>query len=177
MKRRSVLKSIAGAPAAAQALAAAQVPTRRGDTRADGAGDLSFTPPEAAGEAAARFFSARQYAALKDLCAKILPAAGELPGAIEAGVPEFIDFLIRKSPSDRQQLYRNGLDRLAAEPGALDGAIGARWEFYGPADPFARFIHDAKMIIFQSTMNSREWAAAGRGRRAGGTNYYWRVIE
>jgi hypothetical protein len=177
MKRRSVLKSIVAAPAAAPALAVAQAPARRSSETRESEGDLRFTSPEAPGAPVATFFSERQFAALRALCAKILPPSGEMPGAIEAGVPEFIDFLIRKSPGDRQQLYRNGLDRLAAEPGAIDSAIGAKWGFYGPGDPFARFIHDAKLVIFQATMNSREWAEAGRTRRAGGTNYYWRVIE
>ncbi|MEI9976828.1 MAG: gluconate 2-dehydrogenase subunit 3 family protein [Ignavibacteriota bacterium] len=34
------------------------------------------------------------------------------PGALDCGVPEFIDFLIGVSPADRQQLYRNGLETL-----------------------------------------------------------------
>jgi hypothetical protein len=181
MKRRSILKSIVAGPAAAQSLALAQaprdVPVRGADDRASGEGELRFTSPEASGAPAPGFFTPRQLAALKDLCGRILPPAGEMPGAIEAGVAEFIDFLIRKSPNDRQQLYKDGLDRLAAEPKALDAAIGAKWGFYGPDDPFARFIHDAKLVIFQATMNSREWAAAGHGRRAGGANYYWRAIE
>jgi hypothetical protein len=177
MKRRSVLKSIVAAPAAAPALAGAQAPAQPSGENKGSEGELRFASPDSAGLPTPGFFSERQLAALRELCRKMLPAGGELPGAIEAGVPEFIDFLIGKSPADRQQLYRNGLDRLAAEPGALDAAVGAKWGFYGPDDPFARFIHDAKLVIFQATMSSREWAEAGRGRRAGGTNYYWRTID
>lgn len=40
-----------------------------------------------------RFFSAHPYKTLQALCAAIIPAEGQSGGAIEAGVPEFIDLL------------------------------------------------------------------------------------
>ena len=37
------------------------------------------------------------------------------PGALDAGAPEFLDFLIGASLPDRQKLYRDGLDALNAQ--------------------------------------------------------------
>ena len=60
------------------------------------------------------FFSAAQFAALRRLSDLILPAIGENPGALEAGAPEFLDFLIGQSPLPARVVYRSGLDALNA---------------------------------------------------------------
>ena len=44
-----------------------------------------------------------------------MPPLKSAPGAIDAGTPEFLDFLISVSPTDTQKVYVNGLDRLDAE--------------------------------------------------------------
>jgi hypothetical protein len=66
---------------------------------------LDFTVADAAAETVHHFFTASQFAALQKLGGILTP------GAIEASAPEFLDFLLSQSPSDRQQLYRAGLDR------------------------------------------------------------------
>ena len=124
-----------------------------------------------------------------------MPAAGETPGAKEAGVAEFLDFLISESPPDRQALYRDGLDKLNAEARAryckpfaelsvsdidtLLAPLRETWTYSGPADPFARFLRAVKPDVMEATMNSREWstARAKRGRRGGGLGMYWYPIE
>ena len=44
-----------------------------------------------------------------------MPPINGAPGALDAGAPEFLDFLISESPQDRQQLYKVGLDQLNAQ--------------------------------------------------------------
>ena len=62
-----------------------------------------------------KFFNATQFATLRKLSVTIMPPMNGAPGALEAGAPEFLDFLISESPRDRQQLYTKGLDLLNAE--------------------------------------------------------------
>ena len=64
-----------------------------------------------------KFFSAAQFAALRSSAKRSIfaPPMKEAPGAIEAGAPEFLDFLLSESPADRQQLYKNGLDLLNSQ--------------------------------------------------------------
>ncbi len=69
---------------------------------------LEATATDLVADPVTRFFSAPQYAALKKLSAILMPAS------IDAGVPEFLDFLIAESPAERQQTYRAGLDALNA---------------------------------------------------------------
>jgi hypothetical protein len=127
------------------------------------------------------FFSKPQLEALSKLSDAIVPAIGDRPSASQAGVPEFLDFLVSQSPEDVQELYRGGLDRLAA------GGVNERslaplkeaWSYAGPSDPYAQFLQRAKADIFQATVNSREWAESlGRGRRGSTpSGYYWRTLE
>ena len=53
-----------------------------------------------------KFFSAHQYKTLQALCQTIIPADNESPGALEAGVPEFIDLLT--SENQEYQLALGG---------------------------------------------------------------------
>ena len=76
---------------------------------------LETAVADAAAESVPRFFSADQFSALRRLAEVLMPAAGDTPGAKEAGAAEFFDFLIGASPEDRQSLYRNGLDHLNAQ--------------------------------------------------------------
>ena len=96
MKRRRFFQTAAGAlPAASIALAQ---------------GPVSGTA--AAAEDMLGFFSAPQFAALKRVSSLLMPKTDKAPGALEADAPGFLDFLIGKSPADRQELYRTGLDLL-----------------------------------------------------------------
>jgi gluconate 2-dehydrogenase gamma chain len=62
----------------------------------------------ASGGYAPKFFSAQQYKTLQALCQTIIPADGELGGALEAGVPEFIDLITSENP-EYQLAVRGGL--------------------------------------------------------------------
>jgi hypothetical protein len=136
-----------------------------------------------------RFFSTEQFAALHHLVELLMP------GAKDSGVAAFLDFLVSESPADRQSLYRDGLDRLNTEArkrygkpfqeltkADADGVLAPLrepWTYSGPSDPFARFLHNAKLDAIRATTNSREWAIAQQksGRRAGGVGTYWYSVD
>jgi hypothetical protein len=205
MKRRRFFQTLAAAPAAKALLAQQQPP-------ASPPGSASVSSPAAssteipqlqtaavdlAGEPVPAFFTGEQYAALRRLSDILFPAANGLPGALDAKVPEFLDFLISVSPADRQQLYRNGLDALNAEamkhanqPFAKAPAIEATsllaplrepWTYDPPSDPLAHFLREAKQDVYTATVNSREYneaaAAASGGRRFAARGFYWLPLE
>jgi gluconate 2-dehydrogenase gamma chain len=62
----------------------------------------------AAGAYAPKFFSAQQYKMLQALCQTIIPADGDMGGALEAGAPEFID-LITSENAEYQWALTGGL--------------------------------------------------------------------
>ncbi len=182
MKRRSLLKRLAAAPAAAALPAAlpASAQSVPASTPADGFPKLAVSAPEIAAAGTRQFFSEHQLATLTKLCETLVPAFQGRPSAVDAAVPEFLDFLIAQSAAPLQKLYRDGLDQLS-KTGVTDSALAPLrqpWTYEGPSDPYARFLNQAKADILQATMSSREWsAAASRGRRAGATNYLWRTID
>lgn len=140
-----------------------------------------------AGESVQRFFTAPQFAALRKLSDLLMPALRGNPGALAAGAPEFLDFLLAVSPADRQKLYRTGLDTLNArakkqfdKPFAdltaeqADKVIRPMlvvvpWVKEPPKDALQHFMFAAHDDIRHATQNSREWAdaAAASGRRGG----------
>lgn len=67
-------------------------------------GPASYTP---------QFFTPEEYQTLEGLCALIIPSDGT-PGAREAGVSEFIDFMVANDPSIRYK-FRYGLTWLDAQ--------------------------------------------------------------
>jgi hypothetical protein len=167
---------------------------------------LEVTPPDAVAEPVARFFAPPQFAALRRLAALIEPpmkprnGPADAPpglGALDCGVPEFMDFLIGVSPADRQLLYRNGLDSLNAlakakfaKPFAdLDDTqahailqpllVPVPWATDPPKDPLQHFIFAARQDIPMATRNSPEYAGAGAGsgRRGGGGGLVWNPID
>ena len=104
----------------------------------------------------------------------LLPPLNGYPGSTQACAPEFIDFLISVSPSERQSLYRSGLDRLDAEAHKQFGIPFAHvnaeqadvllrpwlrtWMVdHPPTEPFAHFINVAHEDIRTATMNSQAW--------------------
>ncbi len=208
MKRRNVLKSLAGLPALAALPAAAQAPAADASvhrTSARGPGEtpkLDTTAADAVSTPAAQFFTPAQFATLRRLAVFIVPAANGKPGADEAAVPEFIDFLISRCDNERQTLYRNGLDALdarsrerlhkafaeldATEATPLLAPLQDRtWAFAGPydrrrvaLDDYGQFLFYVKDDLLRATYNSREWAAANRTRRgAGGIGTYWYALK
>jgi hypothetical protein len=197
MKRRKFIQTLAVTPAAAlPVVAEAKAQTPAGAQRPqEEAAKLETASLDVAGETTPRFFSAPQLAALRKLSNIILPPLAGMPGALEAGASEFLDFLIGKSPADRQQLYKGGLDALNAQATKRFGKAFAEvtdaqaaellaplkqaWTYEPPADPFARFLREAKQDIRNATLNSREYATASSsgGRRGGGLGQYWYPID
>ena len=99
-----------------------------------------------------RFFSATQLAALKRLSDLLMPRTASTPGAIDAQVPEFLDFWIGKSPTGQQKIYTAGLDALnkqsltkykrafaelddTAAAAVIEPAIKQPWSYVPPSDP------------------------------------------
>ncbi len=193
MRRRRWIQSALALPAAVAlpSPAAAQQTARQ--SQEEGLG-LVPTPPDAVAYGLRRFFTVEQFAALEKLAEILVPAVGGRPGAKDARVTEFLDFLIRESSPERQELYRAGLDSLnreaarlyqklfsgidAAEAGRLLAPLGEAWAYQSPADPRARFLRQAREDILRATLNSREWAESASSRRGGaGTSYYWRSLD
>lgn len=189
MKRRTALKSLLGAPAAAAVPAAAQTSAPASEQMPK----LALVTPDAVANGTTRFCSPEQRGALTRLGEILVPPFQGRPGATEAEAPEFLDFLLSQSPAERQALYRNGLDQLNREARRTFGKpfseisaeqaqglltpLTERWTYASPKDPFARFLRQAKDDILQATMNSRQWAQSSRRRGAAGMGTYWYTIE
>jgi hypothetical protein len=209
MKRRRFFQAVVAAPAlpvlapqpAAVTPQATPTPPPPSQTPppAPGAEELpkiETTGADAVGNTVTRFFNPQQFAALRKLSEILMPPVNGAPGALEAGAPEFLDFLIGESPAERQQVYRAGLDALnsaakkqfkkafsevdAEQANTLLAPLRQPWSYDPPSDPLARFLMAAKADVRTATVNSREWAAvasAGGGRRGAGVGLYWYPIE
>jgi hypothetical protein len=198
MKRRRFIQTLAATPVAAVPIVseATASPIQAQQARpAEDAPNLEISVPDVAAEMTPKFFNAQQFAALRKLSEILTPAYNNLPGALEAGVPEFLDFLIGASPADRRQIYTAGLDALNAQArkrfnkpfaeisetqaGELLAPLRQPWTYEPPADPLARFLREAKQDVRTATQNSREYinAAAAGGRRGGGVGQYWYPID
>jgi Gluconate 2-dehydrogenase subunit 3 len=194
MKRRHALQSIAGISFAGAVAQPAPVP-QQAPASASETPKLETETADAAAQSVHRFFSPDQYSALERLSEALVPGIADTPGAIKAGVPEFLDFLISRSPAERQNLYRDGLDHLNAdatqrygrafadmsimEAASLLAPLTEPWTYQGPQQLFPRFLRAAKVDVLYATMNSREWAIARakRSRRAGAAGTYWYPID
>ena len=138
MKRRRFFRAMAAAPLAPSLIAQqTAAPSNAPGTTSPAPPALDATQPPASlnraptamtapvkigtavadevAEMALRYFTSAHFSALRKLSETIMPPMNGAPGALEAGAPEFLDFLIRESPQDRQQLYKVGLDRLNAQ--------------------------------------------------------------
>lgn len=202
MKRRQVIQSILGLPAitalpavAQEQAKARQAPAPEGrPANADDATKLAMGNAEAFAVPAHDFFAPQQFETLRRLCDLLVPAMTPKPGAKEAGVAEFLDFLVRRSPRDRQVLYQGGLDRLnresqarfsrpftevtAVQASELLAPLREPWTFQGPSGELARFLAAVKDDALRATVSSREWADASSGRRGGrGIGAYWYSLE
>lgn len=201
MKRRRFIQAMAAAPAIVLpvvpiAPAQQSTPSAAAVPRpADDAPKLEYSALDSAGEIQQRFFTLAQFAALQKLCGLLMPPIKDAPGALDAQVPQFLDFFISESPAERQQLYRGGLDTLnaeaakrfnksfaelnAAQAGELFTPLRQAWTYEPPTDPFARFLRTAHQDIRTATINSQEYNAANMaaGRRASGVGQYWYTIE
>jgi hypothetical protein len=199
MRRRRFIQALAAAPAAPLIAQQAAAPPARAGRGGPGSGPemLDVTAPDSVAEPVARFFTPPQFAALRKLSGLIQPAMRGNPGALECGVPEFLDFLIGASPADRQQLYRGGLDALNAQAkkqfsksfADLDDAqahkilepmlVAVPWPKDPPKDPLQQFVFAVREDVPMATRNSPEYAAAAAaaGRRVGGGGLVWNPID
>ncbi len=161
-------------PKAAPLPAPGPVPWMRGLMEAKA---LPMTPlvPDAVAHTQARFFTRQQFATLQQLCEVLMPPLKNAPGALDAGVPEFLDFLVSVSPEDRQKMYIDGLDRLDTEARKRFGipfagvslqqadalirpAMRTWMTDHPPSDPYERFINLAHSDIRTATINSKPWS-------------------
>lgn len=188
MKRRSALQSLISLPALTALPAAGQqkTPAEVKPAPVPEFPKLATTRPDFVAPPVIRFFQAGQFRTLTRLAAVLMPAHGGRPGAVEAGVPEFLDFLLSESPPDRQLLYREGLDALEARQFAemtpaqvrtVLAPLETPWTYAEPSDPLARFLRAAKEDILHATLNSREWSQPVPGRRSSGLGTYWFHLE
>jgi hypothetical protein len=193
MKRRAVLRSLLAVPSVAALPSLA--PAQQANPAVPETPKTLVTDAEATSDPVIKTFSSPQFAALRKLGEILMPAAGDTPGATEAGAAEFLDFLIGVSPANRVTLYRAGLDRLNAEaqrrcnkPFAEISAgeaepilapLHAPWSHTGPSDSFAKFLLAAKSDLMEATANSREYitVVSQKRRSAGGVGQYWYPIE
>jgi len=193
MRRRRFIQALAAAPAAPALLA--QQPAPPAAPEVPESAPLEFSIADEGADPVSKFFSARQFATLKRLCDLLMPAAPGSPGALEARVPEFMDFLIGDAPVQRQQLWRSGLDGLetqsqtrfrkafadtdATQADTLLAPLRQPWSFEPPDDPVARLLAAAKQDVRTATFNSfeRNMAASGGKRPRGGGGLYWLAVE
>jgi hypothetical protein len=197
VKRRRFIQTLAAAPAISA------IAQQRGAAppNTSPAPKLATTDPDAEAETTPRFFNAAQFAALRRLGSLFMPPRKGRPGALDAGAPEFVDFLVGVSPAERKLLYRNGLDALNARAhtkfaksfAELDDAqadailrplvVTIAWVLDRPTDPLEHFVAQAHDDLRTATVNSLEWANAaaaqdaGRRGRGSGVDLYIRPID
>lgn len=189
MNRRTVLKSLVAGSAATAV--PAQTPPKEPPPQTNESPKVEASVPDVDADPVARFFQPDQFSALARLCDLLEPSGPHIPGAKEARTAEFLDFLVSQSPSDRQSLYRTGLDRLNSEShrhfqqsfAALSPQQSATileplrrsWTYENPTDPLEHFLREAKSDIMQATRNSYEFisVASKRSRAANGLGDFW----
>lgn len=194
MKRRSVLKALTTLPAATL-LGGQQpvVPPKPTPAAMEEIPVIEATVPDLAGSTVPSFFSEAQLDALSRLSDIIVPSINDVPGALAAQVPQFLDSLIGESPVARQTLYCHGLDELnarseqrfrhsfaktsQAEADEILNPLRAQWT--ASSDRFVLFLRTAKDDILQGTQSSEDWirVMSKRVRSAGGLGTYWFPID
>jgi hypothetical protein len=110
MKRREILKLIASGP-----VAASFAWTRAEAARAQSLAQSARAEALASGEAfQPSFFTPHEFDTVRVLVDMILPADERSGAATEAGVPEFMDFMMQED-AERQTAMRGGLAWLDAQ--------------------------------------------------------------
>lgn len=182
-------------PGAAPHVAPGPTPWMRGLLEAKPL-NLGSVIPDAVASGETKFFSDAQMDTLRQLCEILMPPQKGYPGAMDAGAPEFLDFLISVSPPDRQEMYKAGLDRLDREAREKFGvhfhetsatqadALLKPWmrawlTDHPPTEPYEAFINLAHADIRTATLNSQAWndAAVAAGERPPGVGLYWFPVE
>ena len=143
-----------------------------------------------------RFFTPPQLATLVRLCDVLLPPIGDKPGALQAGTPLFLDFLIGSSTAVRKKVYTGGLNWLDSESQKKDGKPFAKLDEaqagamlkpwlrtwmsdHPPTEPHAEFVSIAHDDIRTATVNSKVWnqAHSTGGQQSTETGLYWFPID
>jgi Gluconate 2-dehydrogenase subunit 3 len=154
---------------------------------------IESTIPDFAGTTVTKFFSPVQFSSFKRLTDILYPAINGVPGAVQAGAPEFLDFLLFESPAPRQTLYRNGIDELehrskkafnasfasVDQAGAEKILAPLREPWTAEPDSFTAFLRTAKQDVIEATQNSHDWIRimSKQVRSAGGVGMYWFPID
>ena len=194
MKRRRILQALTTMPAAAL-LRAKQpaVPPKPSPAAVEEIPVIEATIADSAGVTVPSFFSHAQLETLRRISDLIVPASNDLPGALAAHAPEFLDFLVCESSEERQTLYREGLDDLNARAGQQFAQPFAklsstqadvllaplRTEWTANPDRLTAFLRTVKSDILLATQNSEPWihVMSKRVRSAGGVGTYWFPID
>ena len=153
--------------------------------------NIPLSQPDTVAVTDVRYFTAARYATLQRFADLLVPPSQGYPGALQAGAPEFLDFLIGASPADRQAMYNTGLDRLNADCMKKSGVSFAKasaaqadsavrpylkgWiSDHPPLEKHENFIALAHRDIRMATMNSIAWAQAAEaaGERTPGVGLY-----
>jgi hypothetical protein len=204
MKRRDFVRAAVTAAAAPKLLLAqsqnpappppAPVPWTLGLTPATPVPKAEIA--EAVAEGELRFFTSAQMATLTRLSDLLLPPIAGKPGAVAAGAPAFLDFLLDESPADRKQMYQGGLNWLdgeakkkyaqpfakldAAQADALLKPWLRTWmSDHPPLETHADFVNVAHADIRSATINSKPWSDAPTEGAQEKTQValYWYPIE
>jgi hypothetical protein len=193
MKRRRFVQALVAIPAAAPLAAQPPAQAQTGNRGAAAADDpkLEVAAAENAADGVPSFFTPAQFSALRKVSDLLAPPIAGSPGALAAGAPEFLDFLMGKSDAARQAIYRAGLDGLDdhakqqfnkpfadldnSQADTLLASLRTPWTFEEPSDPVARFLRAAKSDVRTATANSP--ASSAGGRRFSGSGLYWYSLD
>lgn len=105
LSRREALQLLGGIPLVAAGLSPASVRRAAESVREVRAGGAGFTP---------KFFTAHELATAGILADLVIPRDERSGGATDAGVPEFMDFILDENP-DMRTAFRGGLTWMDAE--------------------------------------------------------------
>lgn len=153
--------------------------------------NIPVTTPDVLAVTQTGYFTPQRYATLVRFSQLVSPASQGYPGAVEAGTPQFLDFLIGGSPAERQAMYNNGLDRLnadsmkqnkvsfdktsAAQADAVLRPYLKPWiNDHPPTETHEKFVALVHRDIRTATLNSPAWAAAAEaaGERTPGVGLF-----
>ena len=151
---------------------------------------------DAVAEADLVFFTPLQMKTLTRLAAVLQPPLANKPGALDAGTPQFLDFLIGSSTATRKKTYTGGLNWLEAESqrkyklpfaqlnddqadALLKPWLRTWMSDHPPTEAHADFVNIAFSDIRTATMNSPAWytAPASKVEQNTQTGLYWAPIE
>jgi hypothetical protein len=127
ISRRDAMQMLAGIPLIAAGLSPHDIARATAATRAALSAPPAFVPA---------FFTDHEYSTVRVLAELVIPRDGRSGGAIDAGVPEFMDFILNENPG-MQTGIRGGLAWLDQESRQRFGQ-----EFIDTADANRRAILD-----------------------------------